>query len=35
MSQAEVPMVKINQNLKDFMDNLGKTAKYQIAQMAI
>lgn len=35
MSQAEVPMVKINQSLKDFMDNLGKTAKWQIAQMAI
>ena len=35
MSQAEVPMVKINQNLKDFMENLGKTAKWQIAQMAI
>ena len=35
MSQAEVPMVKINQSLKDFMDNLGKNAKWHIAQMAI
>lgn len=35
MSQAEVPMVKINQSLKDFMDNLGRNAKWQIAQMAI
>ena len=35
MSQAEVPMVKINQSLKDFMDNLGKNAKWHVAQMAI
>ena len=35
ISQAEVPMVKINQGLKNFMDNLGKTAKWQIAQTAI
>ena len=35
MSQAEVPMIKINQGLKEFMDNLGKTAKWQIAQTAI
>ena len=35
MSQAEVPMVKINQSLKDFMDNLGRNAKWHIAQMAI
>jgi hypothetical protein len=35
MSQAEVPMVKINQSLKEFMDNLGRNAKWQIAQMAI
>ena len=35
MSAAEVPMVKINQGLKDFMDNLGKNMKWQIAQTAI
>ena len=35
ISSAEVPAVKLNKTVKDFIDNLGKTAKYQIAQTAI
>ena len=34
VSSAEVPMIQINKTVKDFMENLGKTAKWQIATNA-
>jgi hypothetical protein len=34
VSSAEVPVIQINKTVKDFMENLGKTAKWQIATNA-
>lgn len=34
VSSAEIPVIQINKTVKDFMENLGKTAKWQIATNA-
>ena len=34
VSQAELPVVKMNKNVKKFMENIGNSMKWQIAQTA-